>query len=417
MCISRIGFRAALCFIALAMALLGNGTANAQSPAPDGSSLRVALVTAAPGAIYWQRFGHNAILIEDSISGDRRLYNFGWFDFGQENFMLNFVRGRMLYLLAATDPDRDIAGYRAEGRSVWLQELDLDAAQKLALARKLALNAQPENAEYRYDYYVDNCSTRVRDALDEVLGGAIKRQSLGRGRGETYRSLSLAYARPITWLALSIDLGLGPAGDRPINFWEEAFLPLRLRDLVNEIRIDDASGTPRPLVRQQRILFAGPLDDNVPREPDWFVHFLLIGFALSTVLGWALRSERATLRTTAAGIAAAGSALIGLIGLGLLGLWFGTDHEITWRNANIALFSPLSLLLVPALWRLRHPLSRVGALPPVVAMIVLTGFGVCVVAGLLKFNIQAQFNWLPLLAFWHVLVWTTLAAARARASS
>jgi hypothetical protein len=402
-----------LCLLALAMAVLCGGKAGAQSPEADGSSLRVALITAAPGAIYWERFGHNAILIEDSISGDRRLYNFGWFDFGQENFMLNFARGRMLYLLAATDPDRDIAGYRAEGRSVWMQELDLDAAQKLALARKLALNALPENAEYRYDYYVDNCSTRVRDALDEVLGGAIKRQSLGRGRGETYRSLSLAYARPITWLTLGIDLGLGPAADRPINFWEEAFLPLRLRDLANEIQIEDGAGALRPLVRQQRTLFAGPLDDNVPRTPDWFLHSLLIGFALATALRWALRSERAALRTAAAGIAAVGSSVIGVVGLGLLGLWFGTDHEIAWRNANIALFSPLSLLLVPALWRLRHPLPNIGTLPPIVALIVLAGIGMCLVAALLKFNTQSQLTWFPLLSLWHAVMWWALAKAKA----
>jgi hypothetical protein len=413
MYISRMGRRAALCFIVLALALLGNATANALSPEHDGSSLRVALVTAAPGAIYWERFGHNAILIEDSSSGDRRLYNFGWFDFGQENFMLNFVRGRMLYLLAATDPDRDIAGYRAEGRSVWLQELDLDAAQKLTLARKLALNAFPENAEYRYDYYVDNCSTRVRDALDEVLGGALKRQSLGRGRGETYRSLSLAHARPIPWLSLGIHLGLGPAGDRRINFWEEAFLPLRLRDLVGELQIENATGGTRPLVSAERTLYAGPLDDRIPAQPAWFWRFLAVGVIVALLIGLGLRSRRSSLRWWTAATAAGISLLIGLVASGLAGLWLGTDHEATWRNANLWLFCPLSLLLIVPLWRLRRIDARSTATARGTAAAVFAIGLVVLGSVLLKLNTQAQFDWLALLLPWHLMVWLALAKAKA----
>lgn len=407
----RLGRRIAILCLSLIAGALVSPSTPAQTTAGDGSQLRVALVTAAPGEIYWERFGHNAILIEDRATGDQRMYNFGWFDFAQKNFLLNFVRGRMQYMLASTDPGRDIAGYRAEGRSVWLQELDLDAAQKLALARKLALNAQAENAEYRYDYYVSNCSTKVRDALDDVLGGALKRQSLGRGRGETYRSLSLAYAQPIPWLAIGIHLGLGPTADRRINFWEEAFLPLRLRDLVAELQIEDAEGGKRSLVIAERTLFAGPLDDRIPAQPAWFWRFLGVGAGASLLLGMGLRSRHPKLRWCAAAVTAAVSLVIGLIALGLAGLWLGTDHEIAWRNHNFWLFCPLSLLLIGPMWRLRQMDARSTLLARSIATgvfaIALTVLG----SLLLKLNTQAQFDWLALLLPWHLMVWLALSRA------
>ena len=91
--------------------------------------------------------------------------------------------------------------------------------------RRLAENARPENARYRYDYYTDNCATRVRDALDRALGGALRRQMEVRSRGDTYRSESVRLASPAPWMWLGFDIGLGPYGDRPLSRWEQAFLP------------------------------------------------------------------------------------------------------------------------------------------------------------------------------------------------
>ena len=382
--------------------------AMAQPAAASGDHLRVALVTAAPGSLYWERFGHNAILIEDSAVGSSRMYNFGWFDFEQKNFMLNFARGRMLYRLAVTDPEHDIASYAQENRSVWLQELALDPAQKLALQQALEHNALPENAEYRYDYYLDNCSTRVRDALDAAIGGGIRRTALGRGRGETFRSLSLAYAQEIPWLAFGIHLGLGPTADRRINFWEEAFLPLRLRDLVKEIELRNADGTLRPLVSGERTLYEGKLSDQIAEQPNWFWPMLLIGVIFAAVLGFGLRSKHPRFRSFAAAIGAIGSLIFGIIGVVLAALWIGTDHQIAWRNANLWLFSPLCLLLIVPIWRLRRVEASASMTTQIVCWLV---FGIAVaslLASLLKLNTQAQSDWMVLLLPWHLAIWQRL---------
>ena len=376
-------------------------------PAPS-----VALVTIAPGTLYWERFGHNAILIQGGGPGGALLYNFGFFDFAQENFFGNFLRGRMLYRLVVTDPLTDFAAYQAAGRSVWVQELALQPAAAAALARDLAERALPENAEYRYDYYANNCSTRVRDALDFAVHGALRAQSIGRGRGETYRSLSLAYAAPEPWLALGIDLGLGPAADLPISFWEEAFLPMRLRDLVAELKQPEADGRVLPLVRSEYQAVVGRPWPGLPSTPYLALGFGFGGLMFAALVWFGLARPLRFGRRLAAGCAALSSLLIGLVGCGLIGLWCCTDHAIAWANANLVLFNPLALGLVLPLWRLGGNEPR--ACRPIasgMAALILIGVGLLLLAGAAKFSPQVQSHWFALLIPWHLMVWAALRAA------
>ena len=122
-------------------------------------------MTIGPGDIYWTRFGHNAIVINDRATDRARIYNFGIFDFDSEDFLLEFLRGRMMYL-AVGEPLRDFGIYLEQGRSIDVQWLALAPAQRLALREHLEWHVAPENSRYRYDYYEQNCSTKVRDALD-----------------------------------------------------------------------------------------------------------------------------------------------------------------------------------------------------------------------------------------------------------
>ena len=162
---------------ALVPALLSAQGRPAVAPAPvPGSELRISVLTMGVGAASWERFGHNAIVVEDGRQGTATAYNYGMFSFRSENFLLRFVQGRMLYWMAGYDANDVVASYRRAGRSVWEQELNLTPAQRVAFRDFLEWNARPENKFYRYDYYRDNCSTRVRDAVDSILGGAFKAQ-------------------------------------------------------------------------------------------------------------------------------------------------------------------------------------------------------------------------------------------------
>lgn len=352
---------------------------------------RIGLVTMAPGEEYWSRFGHNAILVEQP-DGRATSYNYGYFDFEQEGFLLRFLRGRMLYQLVALPAERDLASYAAEGRGTRLQWLDLDPPRARTLADFLAWNARPENADYRYDYFNANCSTMVRDALDRALDGALKRQTSSPSRGLTARSESRRLAQTLPWLHYGIHFGLGPATDRPLSRWDEGFVPERLAEAVRGVRLEDG----RPLVREERELIPHRLDPVPVDPPRSLPAFLALGLLLAAALAAGLSRPPGALRRSA--VLATGTFWLvgGLLGLGLLGLWLGTDHEAAWANSNLLLLPPLMLALLPALPRL----ARGQALPSVhrwIGLLVL----VSAVAGLahttLARNAQANGDWIALL--------------------
>ena len=161
---------------------------------------RIGVMTMQPGEIFFERFGHNAIVVDDPALAEPVSYNFGFFDMEEPDFMSRFVRGDMRYRLVALPLSQDLAYYREVGRGVTVQWLDLDEAQARGLADALAENARPENAVYRYDYFTDNCSTRVRDALDATLAGALQRQLTSRSRGNTFPGDAARLASPAAWM-------------------------------------------------------------------------------------------------------------------------------------------------------------------------------------------------------------------------
>jgi len=331
------------CVLAL-LTLLSSGAAFAQ-----GENLGVSLITFGPGEEIWERFGHNAIEIRDDASGAARLYNYGMFDFAQENFFLNFARGRMLYRIAVTDPAEEYPNYIAEGRWIVRQELNLTPAQRAGLARFLDTNVRPENAQYRYDYFRDNCATRVRDALDAALGGAIKAALVSPSRGFTYRMDADRLMRPDTALMLAIDAGLGPFADQRLSYWDESFVPMEFMRHVRDIVVHDDTGKSMPLVANETLINKGHLPDPQEFPPRWGWPALTTGVALALLL---LGLSRARERTLARIAFATGTGAIGLLcGIGgviLLGLWALTDHVSAWRNENLLLLNPLCLLLLPA---------------------------------------------------------------------
>ena len=150
-------------------------------------------MTMGPGAEVWERFGHNAIWIHDPTAEPDTAYNYGLFDFRQENFLLRFARGEMWYWMAGFPAEAYVQTYVEDNRSVWLQELNLPPAARLELRRFLRWNERPANRFYHYDYYNDNCSTRVRDAIDRVIGGAIRQQTAAHADGQ---HVSLPYPTP-----------------------------------------------------------------------------------------------------------------------------------------------------------------------------------------------------------------------------
>lgn len=305
---------------------------------------RIGVATMQPGQIFFERFGHNAIVVDDPGIGEPMSYNFGFFDMDEPDFFARFVRGDMQYMLVALPLAQDLAYYREVGRGVSIQWLELDAAAAAALAESLAINARPENARYRYDYFTDNCSTRVRDALDGALGGALRRQLESRSQGNTFRSEAVRLAAPAPWMRLGFDLGLGPASDRPNSLWQDAFVPMRLADSLRDVRRADG----RALVREEIEL----LPHRIAPEPlasarPWWP-WLLAGLAIAGALLWL--GQRHAARVAAAALPF--WTLCAIAGLLMLLLWTSTAHRFAWANHNLLLLSPLCLALLPGAWRI-----------------------------------------------------------------
>lgn len=360
---------------------------------PAVAAPRIGVMTMQPGQVFFERFGHDAIVVADPATGQATSYNFGFFDPDEPGFLGRFIEGRMLYYLVALPVQQDLESYRAEGRGVSIQWLDLTAPQAQALADALAWRARPENARYPYDYFTNNCATQVRDALDATLGGALKKQLAGRSRGNTYRSESVRLASPSWWMWIGFDLGFGPYADQQLSRWEEAFVPMRLAEALAEV--NNTQG--RPLVQQTRQLLPHTIAPEPAETARRWWPWLLAGTAIALALVW-IGARR---RPVVAAVALLFWIICTLAGALMLFIWFGTDHVAGWANRNLLLLDPLCVLLLPA---------AVGALRGR-ALKAWSRWLLCTVAALallawmlhwFPFNAQANMAWVALLVPVHL---------------
>ena len=392
--------RAAVVFATVMLATCA--TARAGIADARGADLEVSLVTYGPGEIYWERFGHDAIELRDRVSGEAVNFNYGVFDFNEKNFFLNFARGDMHYMMDAEPTEQEEGYYMQVGRSVTRQRLALDADQAAELRDNLLWNLRPQNAGYNYDYFADNCATRVRDALNAVLGDAIKIQLQARPGGLTYRQQTLRLMSAQPWLALSLDLGLGPYADHPLNEWQESFLPSELHSALRHVQVQDSAGGSRALVHDERVLSPNRLDVPPASPPDLR---LPLGAAGLLYAGLIVLSRR----RWPTGYALLGTVflvLAGLVGLVLLSLWTLTSHRAAWANANLLLFNPLAFLLLPTLWRARRGFAASRFIDMVIAVQLLAMIA-AVALHLVPGIVQQNQPWLLFaLPCWLALAWS-----------
>lgn len=336
---------------AAAAALAGTlfaGSAPGQSVPHDepGASLRVFVVTVDPGPRTASRFGHSAIRIRDAAAGTDDAYSFGRSDLGRPGFMASLLQGRVEAWMAREDPVAMMRGYAESGRTVWVQELSLLPRQRLALREEL----EDSRGSFRYDFFLDNCTTRVRDALDRALGGQLRSATEERVSPASLRAHAARFIGSDPLVRLIAALTLGNAVDRPISVWNEMFLPSTLRARLREVIVHGREGDV-PLVAKEGPWFES--QDPGVAEPRslWPLSLgggLLLGSTLA-FLGAAAPRSRAAGRAFSA-LGAGWLVLAGLIGLGLVVLWGVSDQIFPRWNENLLPLSPLALPLAVAGW-------------------------------------------------------------------
>ncbi len=320
----------------------------AHAQVPDSVSApetKVYLVTYGPGRLYWEKFGHNAIWIRDPARHLDAMFNYGIFDFNQESFLLRFIQGRMLYMLATQDPQRSLQAYAANNRSIWIQELNLTGTQRAALRDFLLWNSAPENRDYRYDYYLDNCSTRVRDALDQAIGGRIREQTEATSTNTTFRYHTQRLTTANVLLYTGLLAGLGSPVDRPISVWEEMFIPMLLRDHLRDVTTLDESGNELSLVASEVFYYESTAEPPLDAPPRWLIWYLAGGVALAALLVALGKAAGNAARLVLALVAGAWMLLVGFAGVVLAGLWLATDHATSHWNENLFYLTPIAVPL------------------------------------------------------------------------
>ena len=356
-------------FILAAMFTLGTLQAAGPSPSTQsasvpesGDELTVYLLTFEPGGLVWERFGHNALWIRDRRSGVDWAYDYGRFQFGQTisgvlRFAGRFAAADLRYSMGDGDARSYLAGYQRAGRSIWSQELDLPPAARLALRDFLVWNAKDENKYYQYHYYLDNCSTRIRDALDRVLAGQLKAWAESTTTQMTYRDHTRRTTEnsPTTYTLLM--LGLGQPVDRALSPWEEMFLPIMLRPYLNQLTVADPDGRRHPLVREERHLVESNRFSVQDRPSNWTLRYLVVGSVFGGILvGLGRLGRRSLGGRLGFGVVSVGwAAGSGLGGVVLVLLWALSDHRFSYWNENVLQLNlaamALALVLPRAIWR------------------------------------------------------------------
>jgi hypothetical protein len=334
----RLAARVAL----IVLLALATSTARAAEP---GESLTVSVLTIGPGDEAFSKFGHVAILIEDANQDPDWVYNYGTFSFRSPTLISDFLRGRLRYWLSVERFERMLQGYARARRTVRRQELELAPAERRKIAEFLAWNALPEHRAYLYDYYRDNCSTRVRDVLDRALGGALRRVS-EQPAELTYRDHTRRLTAEDLPLYLGLDVLTGPLVDAPIRRWDEAFLPDRLAAILRDVTVSTPTGQ-KPLVRRETVLVTADRPPLRGEPPAWWPYFALLGTVLGLAfvpLGYFAGRSRWAELALGGTLAVLGTAA-GLLGTIFLYFWFATNHEFGHKNANLLLCSPHLLAL------------------------------------------------------------------------
>ena len=316
------------------------------------------LITVDVGNRVWDNFGHTALRVVDRNSNSDLVFNWGLFDasVGNVTFASNFFRGILDYQLGVSPPAWEFGRYEREQRTVWQDRLNLTTAQKAALYRRLAWNLREVNIVYSYQYFFDNCTTRVRDYLDEALGGRLREQS----RAQTQRSFRdevLLHYATVPPIALSLDILMNSRIDRPMTRWESMFLPASLRDRLLEFPSDVFDGAQRrPLLDDSEVLLEFTPPAPGPQAYPLLgavlggaVVFLFLGLrriplsSFSSQPGFTLRVPALSYRLLGA-VALLFSLLGGILGLIMSVAWRESAHLDLHHNLNLLLFWPTDLL-------------------------------------------------------------------------
>jgi len=308
---------------------------------PDGSNLRISLLTCSKGEDIASDFGHSALRVTDLVSGQDIVFNFGTYDFEAPHFVLKFMRGQMDYMLSACYFQDFIQSYLLDNRAVSERELLLEPADRIRVYSTLLTVWKGTERRYRYDYFKNNCATKIRDLL---LGPKSVIPALDKPSHTpeyTFRSAYGAlYLYDVPWLMFGLDMVMGARLDVPVSFEDEMYLPCLLERNLADCRFEDGGG---PVLGERVVLL-----DNEPAVKgkfEWVTSPMSLFCGLCIVFGLLFAFVRNRGRMVSI-VSSFVYAAVGLTGILMLFMWFCTEHYWTGPNWNLLWAGPLYLVPV-----------------------------------------------------------------------
>lgn len=303
---------------------------------------KVSIITCSPGNKMYSVYGHSAIRVNDPRMNYDVAFNYGIFDFSSPNFLYRFCAGQTDYLLGVYRFDAFLNDYRRDKRSVFEQELNLTAPEKQKIFDFLLWNAQPENRVYRYNFFFDNCATRIRDVIAENVNGGITYTS--NASHKTLRTLIKDYHGKLLWLNFGIDFLVAADSDREATLEEEMFLP---DYVMMHFKAGNRNDNGQKIAQPLAIVYQAPSQTQGPTwlwGPGVMFSLLLLLVAFISYKQFNAGEMKPTLDILIYGINGLG---------GLLLTWFTiySEHPAMSPNYNLMWLVPVNVLFAIAWMR------------------------------------------------------------------
>ena len=301
-------------------------------------STEISVLTCDPGNEIYSLFGHSALRIKNPINGQDLVVNWGLFEFSESQFQFgyDFAKGRLKYYMGIQLMSNFITEYRRSKRGIREQVLNLSNHEKYKIIQLLEENYKPENRKYKYEFFYDNCSSRLRDVIKKVFGENINFYQSPKSNKFTFRETIHLYLESFPWLKLGIDLVLGKKIDKLVSNENLMFLPLNVEEIFDKSLVEN-NGSIKNLVKSKNTLIESFENKNKLNNIGFYswillaMTLLLIVFKLDKALGvWSSLNLF----------------IIGLLGIVLVFMWIGTDHNATKMNFNLLWASPFHFILI-----------------------------------------------------------------------
>ena len=305
-------------------------------------SVKVSLLTCAPGTEIYELFGHTAIRYENPAEGQDLVFNYGIFSFNTPNFEMRFIKGDADYRLGVVPYPYFEGEYAMRGSSVYQQVLNLTAEEKQKIWNLLEENYRPENRVYRYNYFYDNCTTRARDKIEDCINGKVVYPEAEEG--VTFRDIVHRCTEGNEWDELGIDLCLGSEADAPIDGRKQMFIPFNMLKAARAAVIMQGDSV-RPLVlSESKVVDVEPeeVEAGFPLSPLSCACILLV---VTCMIAWLQLKWKKVI--WAWDLLLFGAQ--GIAGCIIAFLFFFSIHPTVGSNWLIILFNPIPLIYLPVM--------------------------------------------------------------------